>query len=56
VIKLIGTPRKIVNEFMIKRIWEDCTGFVGFCDACGLRLPMKQIIFYWNKFEKENKK
>ena len=56
-IKLIGTPRKIydVKESDIKEIWEDSTGFVEFSTRCGLKLSVREIISYWNKFE-ENKK
>ena len=39
----------------IKEIWEDSTGFVEFSTRCGLKLSVREIISYWNKFE-ENKK
>jgi len=55
VVKLIGTPRKIYDVKDIKEIWEDCTGFVEFSTRCGLKLSVREIIIYWNKFE-ENKK
>ena len=54
-VKLIGTPRKIYDVKDIKEIWEDCTGFVEFSTRCGLKLSVREIISYWNKFE-ENKK
>ena len=57
-IKLIGTPRRTYNDYResdIKEIWEDCTGFVEFSTRCGLKLSVREIISYWNKFE-ENKK